>query len=236
MLKHKSDTRKREEMKVKLISYSQTPLRDMEDVNDYKSALDLIAYAARVSNPGNQNNKKTSAKLVKYLIKHKHWSPLEMVSACMEIETTRDIARQILRHRSFSFQEFSQRYANPLEDLEFEVREARLQDPKNRQNSIPAQDDVLQAAWAAKQQAVIDASKDAYNWAIEMGIAKEQARAVLPEGNTVSRMYMNGTLRSWVHYIELRGANGTQQEHMDIAHAVAEVISDIFPLIDELDL
>jgi len=223
-------------MKVKLISYSQVPIRDIYDQDDYSSALDLIAYAARVSNPSNQNNKKTSAKLVKYLIKHKHWSPLEMVSACMEIETTRDIARQILRHRSFSFQEFSQRYANPLEDLEFEVREARLQDEKNRQNSIPADDELLQAQWEDKQRAVIEASKDAYTWAIDNNIAKEQARAVLPEGNTVSRMYMNGTLRSWVHYIELRGANGTQQEHMDIAHAVAGVISDIFPLIDELDL
>ena len=223
-------------MKVKLISYSQVPIHEIHHRDDYSSALDLIAYAARVSNPSNQNNKKTSAKLVKYLIKHKHWSPLEMVSACMEIETTRDIARQILRHRSFSFQEFSQRYANPLEDLEFEVREARLQDEKNRQNSIPADDELLQAQWEDKQRAVIEASKDAYTWAIDNNIAKEQARAVLPEGNTVSRMYMNGTLRSWVHYIELRGANGTQQEHMDIAHAVAEVISDIFPLIDELDL
>jgi len=223
-------------MNVKLISYSQTPLTNIDDINDYNSALDLIAYAARVSNPSNQNNKKTSAKLVKYLIKHKHWSPLEMVSACMEIETTRDIARQILRHRSFSFQEFSQRYANPLEDLEFETRQARLQDPKNRQNSIPADNDGLEIEWHKRQREVIKAATEAYTWAIDNGIAKEQARAVLPEGNTVSRMYMNGTLRSWVHYIELRGANGTQQEHMDIAHAVAGVISDIFPLIDELDL
>ena len=168
-------------------------------------------------------------------MKHKHWSPLEMVSACIEIETTRDIARQILRHRSFSFQEFSQRYADPTKDLEFEIRDARLQDPKNRQNSIeldPEMDGhaVLQGTWKNQQQQVIDASLKAYNWAIDNGIAKEQARAVLPEGNTKSRMYVNGTLRSWVHYIELRGANGTQQEHMDIAHAVAEVIAEIFPL------
>ena len=210
-------------MKVKLISHSQAP-----DFNE--SALDLVAYCARVSNPDNQNNKETSEKLVKYLMKHKHWSPLEMVSACLEIETTRDIARQILRHRSFSFQEFSQRYADPTKDLDFEVREARLQDPKNRQNSVVTDDVELQAMWEDKQRNVIDASLDAYNWAIDNGIAKEQARAVLPEGNTVSRMYVNGTLRSWVHYIELRGANGTQQEHIDIAHAVAKVISDIFPI------
>ena len=215
-------------MKVKLISHSQAP-----DFNE--SALDLVAYCARVSNPTNQNNKETSEKLVKYLMKHKHWSPLEMVSACLEIETTRDIARQILRHRSFSFQEFSQRYADPTEDLEFEMREARLQDPKNRQNSValgPEQIQ-LQLQWADKQKAVVDASLDAYRWAISNGIAKEQARAVLPEGNTVSRMYVNGTLRSWIHYIELRGANGTQQEHMDIAHAVADVIAEIFPLAEQ---
>ena len=199
------------------------------------SALDLVAYCARVSNPDNQNNKETNEKLVKYLMKHKHWSPLEMVSVCLEVETTRDIARQILRHRSFSFQEFSQRYADPTKDLEFEIRQARLQDPKNRQNSIELDSEmdghaVLQGEWKNKQQRVIDASLDAYNWAISKGIAKEQARAVLPEGNTKSRMYVNGTLRSWVHYIELRGANGTQQEHMDIAHAIAEVIAEIFPL------
>jgi len=210
-------------LKVKLISHSQAP-----DYNE--SALDLVAYCARVSNPDNQNNKETSEKLVKYLMKHKHWSPLEMVSACLEIETTRDIARQILRHRSFSFQEFSQRYADPTKDLDFEVREARLQDPKNRQNSVVTDDVELQAMWEDKQRSVINASLDAYNWAIDNGIAKEQARAVLPEGNTVSRMYVNGTLRSWVHYIELRGANGTQQEHIDIAHAVATVISQIFPI------
>ncbi len=213
-------------MKIKLISHSQAP-----DFNE--SALDLVAYCARVSNPDNQNNKETSEKLVKYLMKHKHWSPLEMVSACLEIETTRDIARQILRHRSFSFQEFSQRYADPTKDLDFEIRDARLQDPKNRQNSIQTDDTQLQALWEDKQRDVINASLDAYSWAISNGIAKEQARAVLPEGNTVSRMYVNGTLRSWIHYIELRGANGTQQEHMDIAHAVADVISEIFPLAEQ---
>ena len=222
-------------MNVKLISYSQTPLTNIDDINDYNSALDLIAHAARVSNPDNQNNKKTSAKLVKYLIKHKHWSPLEMVSACMEIETTRDIARQILRHRSFSFQEFSQRYADPTKDLSFVTRAARLQDPKNRQNSIELDSEmdghaVLQGEWKNKQQRVIDASLDAYNWAISKGIAKEQARAVLPEGNTMSRLYVNGTLRSWVHYIELREANGTQLEHIEIAKEVAKVIHEIFPL------
>ena len=187
------------------------------------SALDLVAYCARVSNPDNQNNKETNEKLVKYLMKHKHWSPLEMVSVCLEVETTRDIARQILRHRSFSFQEFSQRYADPTKDLEFEIRQARLQDPKNRQNSIELDSEmdghaVLQGEWKNKQQRVIDASLDAYNWAISKGIAKEQARAVLPEGNTMSRLYVNGTLRSWVHYIELREANGTQLEHIEIAY------------------
>lgn len=213
-------------MKIKLISHSQAP-----DFNE--SALDLVAYCARVSNPDNQNNKETSEKLVKYLMKHKHWSPLEMVSACLEIETTRDIARQILRHRSFSFQEFSQRYADPTQDLDFEIREARLQDPKNRQNSVETDDEHLQAMWEDKQRAVINTALDAYKFAVSNGIAKEQARAVLPEGNTVSRMYVNGTLRSWIHYIELRGANGTQKEHMEIAWAVADVIAKIFPLAEE---
>lgn len=217
-------------MKVKLINYSQGTGEFKSD-----SALDLIAFCARVSNPSNQNNKETSEKLVKYLIKHKHWSPLEMVSACMEIETTRDIARQILRHRSFSFQEFSQRYADPTTDLELIPREARFQDPVNRQNSIHIdQEDEAQRRvnedFRMKQMTHIRNSKEIYKWAIDNGIAKEQARAVLPEGNTVSRMYMNGTLRSWVHYIELRGANGTQQEHMDIALECAKVISKIFPL------
>jgi thymidylate synthase (FAD) len=213
-------------MKVKLISHSQAPM--YED-----SALDLVAYCARVSNPSNQNNTETNEKLVKYLMKHKHWSPLEMVSVCLEVETTRDIARQLLRHRSFSFQEFSQRYADPTKDLDFEIREARLQDPKNRQNSITTDDTILQAQWEDRQRDVIKAATDAYNFAVSNGIAKEQARAVLPEGNTLSRLYVNGTLRSWIHYIELRGANGTQQEHMDIAHAVADVIAEIFPLAEE---
>ena len=228
-------------MNVKIISYSQSP----QFPGRSESALDLVAYCARVSNPDNQNNKETSEKLVKYLMKHKHWSPLEMVSACLEIETTRDIARQILRHRSFSFQEFSQRYADPTQDLSFEFREARLQDPKNRQNSIEldladmgkggnkTQHELLAEKWHDKQRAVIDAATEAYKWAVSNGIAKEQARAVLPEGNTVSRMYVNGTLRSWIHYIELRGANGTQQEHIKIAHAVADVIANIFPLAEE---
>jgi len=223
-------------MNVKIISHSQAPFNDSMHK---ASALDLVAYCARVSNPDNQNNTETSEKLVKYLMKHKHWSPLEMVSACLEIETTRDIARQILRHRSFSFQEFSQRYADPTKDLDFELRDARLQDPKNRQNSIALDmsdeyEGGLQDRWFQMQERVIDEAKIAYKWAIDNGIAKEQARAVLPEGNTVSRMYMNGTIRSWIHYIELRGANGTQQEHMQIAKACAEVIAKIFPLAADL--
>ena len=217
-------------MKVKLISYSQTP----EYFEDLDSATDLIAYAARVSNPSNQMNSETASKLLKYLIKHKHWSPFEMVSVCMEIETTRDIARQILRHRSFSFQEFSQRYADPTKDLDFVIREARLQDAKNRQNSIDTADMDLHTNWAHQQMRVINAAKEAYEWAINNGIAKEQARAVLPEGLTVSRMYMNGTLRSWIHYIELRAANGTQKEHIEIARECAKVIADIFPLANDL--
>ena len=217
-------------MKVNLISYSKS---DGTYLIDSTSPTELVAYCARVSNPGNQNNKETSEKLIKYLMKHKHWSPLEMVSVCLEVETTRDIARQLLRHRSFSFQEFSQRYADPTEDLEFVTREARLQDPKNRQNSIPTDDTLLQSHWEEMQNKVIEASKNAYKFAINRGIAKEQARAVLPEGNTVSRLYVNGTLRSWIHYIELRGANGTQLEHIELAHAVADVITKIFPLAKE---
>jgi thymidylate synthase (FAD) len=199
-----------------------------------ENALDLIAYCARVSNPANEFNKETGERLIRRLIEWKHWSPLEMCSATIGIETTRDIARQMLRHRSFSFQEFSQRYADPnsLEET-FVIREARLQDKKNRQNSIQADDEELQRQWNAAQQNVIDTAKKAYTWAIENGIAKEQARAVLPEGNTVSRLYMNGTLRSWVHYIELRSGNGTQKEHIEVARAVAEAISKIFPMIDE---
>jgi thymidylate synthase (FAD) len=215
-------------MKVKLISYS-TPNEDIAK-EGIKDAQELVAYCARVSNPSNQLNTETSEKLINYLIKNSHWSPLEMVSACLEIETTRDIARQMLRHRSFSFQEFSQRYANPVKDLEFVTREARLQDPKNRQNSIESKNETLENEWTQIQLDLIENSKKAYNWAIENGIAKEQARAVLPEGNTVSRLYMNGTLRSWIHYIELRSANGTQKEHMEIAIACAEVVTSIFPM------
>ena len=215
-------------MKVKLISYS-TPNEDIAK-EGIKDVQELVAYCARVSNPSNQLNTETSEKLINYLIKNSHWSPLEMVSACLEIETTRDIARQMLRHRSFSFQEFSQRYANPVKDLEFVTREARLQDPKNRQNSIESKNEKLENEWTQIQLDLIENSKKAYNWAIENGIAKEQARAVLPEGNTVSRLYMNGTLRSWIHYIELRSANGTQKEHMEIAIACAEVVSSIFPM------
>ena len=196
-------------------------------------AQELIAFCARVSNPANQYNMDTAEKLIRYLVKHKHWSPLEMVSACLEIETTRDIARQILRHRSFSFQEFSQRYADPTKDLDFVIREARLQDTKNRQNSVLTEDRELQERWAAMQQRVIDEVKYAYKWAIDNGIAKEQARAVLPEGNTVSRLYMNGTLRSWVHFIELRSGNGTQREHMEVARECAKVIAEIFPMVTE---
>jgi len=197
---------------------------------------DLIAFCARVSNPSNQTNTETSEKLIRYLIKNKHWSPLECVNMCLEIETTRDIARQILRHRSFSFQEFSQRYADPTKDLDFEVREARLQDNKNRQNSIETDDEKLQKKWEMAQHRVIHEARAAYEWAIKNGIAKEVARVVLPEGNTVSRMYMNGTLRSWIHYIELRSANGTQKEHRNIALACAEVIGNVFPMTNEFAL
>ncbi len=219
-------------MKVKLISYS-TPTKEIA-LDGIDNAQELVAFCARVSNPSNQLNTETSEKLINYLIKNSHWSPLEMVSACLEIETTRDIARQMLRHRSFSFQEFSQRYANPVKDLEFVIREARLQDLKNRQNSIPSDNQKINEIWAKKQQNVIDSAIETYNWAIENGIAKEQARSVLPEGNTVSRLYMNGTLRSWIHYIQLRSANGTQKEHMDIAKACAEVINNIFPMNENL--
>jgi thymidylate synthase (FAD) len=202
-----------------------------------KDAQELIAYCARVSNPSNQFNTETSEKLIRYLVKHAHWSPLEMVSACIEIETTRDIARQILRHRSFSFQEFSQRYADPTKDLTFVVREARLQDPKNRQNSVALEPTIgnamLQDEWRDRQLELIRLAKETYNWAIDKGIAKEQARAVLPEGNTVSRLYMNGTLRSWVHFIQLRSGNGTQLEHQQIAMACAEVITKVFPMSKE---
>ena len=220
-------------MKVKLISYS----KPTEEVNSegIENIQELVAFCARVSNPSNQLNTETSEKLISYLIKNAHWSPLEMVSACLEIETTRDIARQMLRHRSFSFQEFSQRYANPVKDLEFVTREARMQDPKNRQNSIETDNSKIAEEWTNIQNEVIETASKAYNWAIESGIAKEQARSVLPEGNTVSRLYMNGTLRSWIHYIQLRAANGTQKEHMEIAIACAEVIHNIFPMGENLN-
>ena len=212
-------------MNVRLINYSQDP--------EGRNLLEQIAYCARVSNPTNQDNVETAEKLVRYLIKNKHWSPLEMVSVCLEIETTRDIARQILRHRSFSFQEFSQRYANASQ-LGFEFKEARMQDLKNRQNSVKTDNLALQAWWEERQNRVIRECQEAYQWALDSGIAKEQARAVLPEGMTKSRMYMNGTLRSWVHYIQLRSANGTQKEHQDVALACAEAIESIFPMIKEL--
>lgn len=229
-------------MTVKLISYTKpadfftvpTSRHDVENVQD------LVAYCARVSNPSNQNNKETNEKLIKYLIKHQHWSPLEMVNACLEINTTRDIAHQIVRHRSFSFQEFSQRYANPEEMGEMFVhREARMQDKKNRQNSVELdenniEDVRLAMIWGSYQNKVIQEAKEAYKWAIDNGIAKEQARVVLPEGLTKTRLYMNGTLRSWVHYIELRGGHGTQKEHMEIAHACAKVIAEIFPMAGDV--
>jgi thymidylate synthase (FAD) len=223
-------------MDVRLLSYSQ-PTEQFADMG-ISDAQELIAYCARVSNPSNQLNTDTSEKLIRYLVRHQHWSPLEMVSACIEITTTRDIARQILRHRSFSFQEFSQRYADPTQDLSFVVRAARKQDPKNRQNSIELEptigDTNLQEQWATKQRELIELAKSTYEWAVDQGIAKEQARAVLPEGNTVSRLYMNGTLRSWVHFIELRSGNGTQKEHQAIAIACAKVIAEIFPMAESL--
>jgi len=219
-------------VKVKLMGYTQTVPETFIGIDNLQ---DFVAYCARVSNPTNQMNSATAEKLIKYLIKHKHWSPLEMVSATMEIETTRDIARQLLRHRSFSFQEFSQRYADPADmDGVFETSEARLQDTKNRQNSIETDDTELQTQWNIKQQAVIQEAEEAYEWAIENGIAKEQARKVLPEGLTLSRLYVNGTLRSWVHYIELRSANGTQKEHMELAKACGQAIAEVFPLAKDL--
>jgi len=219
-------------MDVKLVSYSQ-PTVEFRDLG-LTDAQELIAYCARVSNPSNQLNSETSEKLIRYLVRHAHWSPLEMVSACVEITTTRDIARQILRHRSFSFQEFSQRYADPTKDLNFVTREARLQDPKNRQNSVEVEDQLLQNEWYRAQQRVIYAAQREYEWAIANGIAKEQARAVLPEGLIESRLYMNGTLRSWIHFIELRSGNGTQKEHQLIALACAKAIAAIFPMSESL--
>lgn len=233
-----------DEMNIKLISYSQQAI-DADKQDEFEFDLpnlqDLVAYCARVSNPSNQANSETSEKLIKYLIKHKHWSPLEMVSACIEVETTRDIARQLLRHRSFSFQEFSQRYADPTAELDnaFVLREARLQDTKNRQNSVEfdmSDENQKQLAyeWERAQKRVLYAVKKEYEWAIKNGIAKEQARAVLPEGLTVSRLYVNGTLRSWIHYIDLRDGNGTQKEHAEIARACAEVIAKVFPIIKSI--
>ncbi len=221
-------------MKVTLINYSQGPFENIMgvDVPSKRSLLDQVAYCARVSNPSNQKNTETSEKLVRYLIKNQHWSPLEMVSVCLEIETTRDIARQILRHRSFSFQEFSQRYADASQ-LGFETRKARLQDLKNRQNSIETDNLAIHTWWENYQKEVIRVAGAAYQFALDKGIAKEQARAVLPEGITKSRMYMNGTLRSWVHYIQLRSANGTQKEHQEVALACADAIEPIFPMIKE---
>ena len=219
-------------MNVRLLSYSQ-PTQEFADLG-IEDAQELIAYCARVSNPSNQLNTDTSEKLIRYLVKHQHWSPLEMVSACIEITTTRDIARQILRHRSFSFQEFSQRYADPTKDLSFVLREARLQDTTNRQNSITTDDQLLQNEWERAQKRVIYAAQREYEWAIANGIAKEQARAVLPEGLIESRLYMNGTLRSWIHFIELRSANGTQKEHQVVAIACAKVIAEIFPMTKDL--
>lgn len=218
-------------MKVRLINCSE-PTAELA-AEGIANAQDLVAFCARVSNPSNQHNTETSERLIRYLIKNQHWSPLEMVSACMEITTTRDIARQILRHRSFSFQEFSQRYADPVKDLNFVHREARLQDQKNRQNSIPTDNKLIHDSWHALQENVIREARFAYEWAIQNGIAKEQARAVLPEGLMESRLYMNGTLRSWIHYIELRSANGTQQEHIEVARACAAAITQIFPMSSE---
>jgi len=233
-----------DEMNIKLISYSQQAIEaDKQDEFEFDlpNLQDLVAYCARVSNPSNQANSETSEKLIKYLIKHKHWSPLEMVSVCIEVETTRDIARQLLRHRSFSFQEFSQRYADPTAELDdaFVLREARMQDTKNRQNSVELdmtdeKQRLLVYEWERAQKRVLYTVKKEYEWAIKHGIAKEQARAVLPEGLTVSRLYVNGTLRSWIHYIDLRDGNGTQKEHAEIARACAEVIAKVFPIIKSI--
>ena len=218
-------------MKAKLIGYTQPVEGAVDGLNDVQ---DMIAYCAKVSNPKGQMNLETSGRLLNYLIKHKHWSPFELCSATIEVETTRDIARQFLRHRSFAFQEFSQRYADPDQmGYPFVLREDRLQDKENRQNSVDTQDEYLEREWVAKQKRVISAAQDAYSWAINNGIAKEQARCVLPEGNTVSKLYANGTIRSWIHYIELRSANGTQKEHMELAREIGCAIHAIFPMIEE---
>ena len=218
-------------MKARLFSYTQ-PTEELK--GEFRSALELIAYCTKVSNPAGQYKLDNAERLIRRLIEWKHWSPLEMADATIEIETTRDIARQIIRHRSFVFQEFSQRYGDPNDlDNTFVLREARLQDPKNRQNSIETIDEELKKTWNAKQQQIIHEAKMAYNWAIANGIAKEQARVVLPEGNTISKLYMKGSLRSWIHYIELRSGNGTQKEHMEVARAIAEAITSIFPMAGE---
>ena len=218
-------------MQVKLVGYTQ-PSEEFKE--HFSNAKELIAFCSRVSNPSNQYNNETADKLINYLLKHKHFSPLEMASITLEVETTRDIARQFLRHRSFTFQEFSQRYADPTKDLDFVIREARLQDNKNRQNSIILEDSAenreLQRLWNEQQQAVIRAAKQAYTWAISNGIAKEQARCVLPEGNMGSRLYVQGSIRSWIHYIEVRTDPSTQKEHRDLAMEIAKVIAKIFPV------
>jgi thymidylate synthase (FAD) len=216
-------------LSTRLISYSKPP----EELYVGNDVQELIAYTARVSNPSNQDNTETSEKLLRYLIREKHWSPFEMVSACLEVTTTRDIARQLLRHRSFSFQEFSQRYADPTQDLHFKFKDARLQDTKNRQNSLDVKDPDLQLEWLQKQAEVVNEAKKSYEWAIEKGIAKEQARAVLPEGIMESRLYVNGTIRSWIHYVDLRSGHGTQKEHIELARACAKAIEPIFPMIME---
>jgi thymidylate synthase (FAD) len=219
-------------MKVKLVSYSK-PSDELvnEGIDDIQN---LISFCARVSNPSNQLNTETTDKLLSYLIKNKHWSVFEMANICLEIETTRDISRQILRHRSMNFQEFSQRYADTTKELDFEIREARLQDPKNRQNSVETTDTKLSEEWEKKQRVVIDTAREAYEWAVKNGIAKEQARVVLPEGNTLTRLYVNGNIRSWIHYCELRSKNGTQKEHSQVALACAEAISKLFPQINKI--
>ena len=219
---------------VKLVS-----LTNMDKPYAYDNGFDdndidveqLIAWCARVSNPTNQNNTKTMSKLIDYLAKNKHWSPFEMVTACLEINTTRDIGRQILRHRSFAFQEFSQRYADPTRHLEFVYREARLQDEKNRQNSIEVNDQDLHDCWKEWQEEILDITKKAYEWAIQNGIAKEVARCILPEGLTPSRMYMNGSIRSWIHFVEVRTHESTQKEHRIIAEACAKELAQVIPLI-----
>ena len=216
-------------MTARLISYSKPP----EELYVGTDIQELIAYTARVSNPSNQDNTETSERLLRYLIREKHWSPFEMVSACLEVNTTRDIARQLLRHRSFSFQEFSQRYADPTQDLNFVMRHARLQDTKNRQNSLDVNDPDLQLEWYKQQAEVTNAAKKSYEWAIENGIAKEQARAVLPEGIMESRLYVNGTIRSWIHYVDLRSGHGTQKEHIELARACANALEPVFPMIKE---